>query len=111
MREAKRLELHKLPGQGKSETLSINPETIHLACIRAVDATELVHWYLVELSSLFESIKALDNNEFSTINRLAELGKYLCADWAGTADCAREEVVRHLQVLNSMMSAKGEKHV
>ncbi len=88
-----------------------NLEAIHQACIGAVDATELVHWYLVELSSLFESIKALNEDESSTIARLAELGKYLCADWANTANCAREEVAQHLEILNSMMAPEGEKHV
>ena len=101
----------KPPRDGKPASLPINPEVIHRACISDVDASELVYWYLVELSSLFESIKALDNNEFSTITRLAELGKYLCADWANTANCAREDVAQHLDVLNSIMSAKGEKHV
>lgn len=101
----------KQASEGRPDTLPINPEAIHRACIGAVDATELVHWYLVELSSLFESIKALDANEFSTITRLAELGKYLCADWANTADCAREDVARHVEVLHSMLYPKGETNV
>ena len=100
----------KPPRDGKPTTLPINPEVIHRACISAVDASELLYWYLVELSSLFESIKALDNNEFSTITRLAELGKYLCSDWANTADCAREDVAQHMDALNSMLCSKGEKH-
>jgi hypothetical protein len=103
--------ISKQPSKGKPINLPINPEVIHRACIGAVDATELVYWYLVELSSLFESIKALENNEFSTVNRLAELGKYLCADWANTADCAREDVARHVEVLHSMLYPKGETNV
>lgn len=111
MREAKRRDLHTLPEQGKPETLPIDLEAIYRACTEANNSIELMHWYLVELSSLFESIKAVENNQYSTVTRLAELGKYLCEDWANTADCAKADAARHADVLHSMLHPKGEKHV
>lgn len=111
MREAKRQDLHKLPDQGKTVTLPIDLEAIYRACTEANDSTELMHWYLVELSALFESIKAVENNQYSTLTRLAELGKYLCEDWANTADCAKADAARHADVLCAMLHPKGEKHV
>lgn len=101
----------KQPSKGKPINQPIDLDAICGVCTGAVDATELMHWYLVELSSLFESIKALDNNQFSTITRLAELGKYLCADWANTADCVRADAARNLDVLHSMLYPEGEKNV
>lgn len=58
---------------------------------RAIDAAEFGCDALNELNSLFQAI-ATASKDYSNAHDLANIGQYLCENWAGVLDCEQEKL-------------------